>query len=122
MFESITAFAAVVEGSAVADALKFSRWTYSIANTAHVLGVALLVGAIVPLDLRLLGVWGRLDRTEAVRLLYPVAAFGLGLAVTAGVLLFTVRAGDYVKATLLYWKLATIAVGIFISSARLPNK
>lgn len=111
MFESIQSFAAAVETSALADAIRFSRWSYSITNTAHVLGVALLVGAILPLDLRLLGVWGRIDRTEAVRLLFPIAAFGLCLAVAAGVLLFTVRAGDYVKATLLYWKLGTITLG-----------
>ena len=117
MQELIAEFAQFAEKSALADGLRFSRWTYSIANTAHVLGVALLVGAIVPLDLRLMGVWGRIDRTDAVRLLVPVAAFGLLLAVLAGIGLFTVRATDYAQATLLYWKLGAIALGAGLALA-----
>ncbi|HEX2479362.1 MAG TPA: hypothetical protein VHK45_08790, partial [Geminicoccaceae bacterium] len=43
--------------SAPAQWLRFSRWGYAAVNTTHVLGIALLVGAILPLDLRLLGLW-----------------------------------------------------------------
>ena len=32
-------------------------WTYGVVNLAHILGIAMLFGAIVVLDLRLLGVW-----------------------------------------------------------------
>ncbi|MCF8478182.1 MAG: hypothetical protein K9G60_14230, partial [Pseudolabrys sp.] len=39
-------------------ALRSSRWSYAAVNTAHIAGLALLVGAIVPLDLRLMG-WRR---------------------------------------------------------------
>lgn len=112
MFDWITEFAAAAEASGLAEALKFSRWTYASANTAHVLGVAILVGAILPLDLRLMGVWGRIDRTDVVRLLTPVAVGGLVLALLAGAGLFTVRATSYVNASLLYWKLGVVALGV----------
>ena len=46
-----------LEATALARALRDSVWTYPMINAGHILGVALLVGAIVPLDLRLLGVW-----------------------------------------------------------------
>ncbi len=111
MSDFLMSFAAGVEGSALAQSLKFSRWGYSLTNTAHVLGIALLVGGILPLDLRLLGRWRGTDRGSLVRVLVPMAATGLVLAVLSGMLLFSVRAGDYVQVTLLYWKLALIAAG-----------
>src|SRR3546814_3617112 len=33
-------------------ALRASRWVYPLVNTAHIAGIALLFGAIAPLDLR----------------------------------------------------------------------
>ena len=79
--------------SAVAQHLRSARWEYAAANTAHVLGIALLVGAILPLDLRLLGVWRSVPHQDLARVLVPVAAAGLALAATAGILLFATRAG-----------------------------
>lgn len=38
-------------------ALRASRWVYPLVNTGHILGLALLFGAIIPLDLRMLGFW-----------------------------------------------------------------
>ena len=76
------AFAAAVEASAVASFLRQSHWTYPAVNAAHLLGIALLVGAIVPMDLRLMGLWRPDVRLDTVLgLLRPVAAFGAGLAV-----------------------------------------
>ncbi|MEM7547554.1 MAG: hypothetical protein AAF367_18660 [Pseudomonadota bacterium] len=111
MFDLIAAFATAVESSTLAQTLKFSRWGYALANTGHVLGIALLVGSILPLDLRLLGVWGQTDRASLVRVLVPMAATGLVLAVMSGMLLFTVRAEDYVQVVLLYAKLCLIITG-----------
>ena len=108
---ALAEFAASVEAIEAVRALKFSRWGYSLANTAHVLGIALLVGAILPLDLRLLGFWRSVDRTALARVLVPMAALGLLLAVSAGLVLFSVRAQHYVKVDLLYWKLCFIAAG-----------
>ena len=70
---------------------------------AHVLGVALLVGAVVPMDLRLIGVW-RGDvptRGGAARCCGRSPPSGPALAVVTGVLLFTVQATDYVDAAAL---------------------
>lgn len=76
------------------------------------LGIALLVGAIVLLDLRLLGLW----RSVPVAMLGPpavsVAATGLMLAVSSGASLFAVQASEYVANPFLYIKFAAIAVGL----------
>jgi hypothetical protein len=42
--------AAALEATAVAQFLKASRWTYPLVNAGHILGIALLVGAVVPMD------------------------------------------------------------------------
>jgi hypothetical protein len=86
---------AAIQAGILSQAIRFSQWRYAAVNTAHILGIALLVGAIVPMDLRLLGAWRRLPHAELARLLLPVAAAGLVLAATAGVLLFVVRAKEY---------------------------
>ena len=86
---------AAVQGSELSQAIRFSQWRYAAVNTAHIFGIALLVGAIVPMDLRLLGAGRRLPHADLARLLVPVAATGLSIALAAGVCLFVVRAKDY---------------------------
>jgi hypothetical protein len=103
---------ATIEATPVAQYLRTSRWGYATVNTAHVLGIALLVGAILPLNLRLLGVWRRVPREALVRVLVPVAAAGLLLAIVAGALLFSVRAGEYAALGVIRLKVALIALGI----------
>jgi hypothetical protein len=80
-------------------------------NTAHILGVALLVGAIVPMDLRLLGAWRRIAHPELARILLPVAAAGLVLAATAGAMLFVVRAKEYGVHPLFQLKMLVVLTG-----------
>jgi len=107
----LEALLAGLEATTVAQTLRTSRWLYAATNTAHVFGIALLVGAILPLDLRLLGWWPDVPRQKLVRVLVPVAATGLTLAVVAGGLLFTVRAREYAGVGFLQAKLALVAIG-----------
>lgn len=105
------AFLAALEGTTVAGTLRVSRWGYAAVNAAHIFGIALLVGAIVPLNLRIFGLWRNIPRRLLVRVLVPVAATGLALAVIAGFLLFSVRAREYAGVGFLQMKLALVAVG-----------
>lgn len=75
--------------------LRRSRWTYPLVNAGHILGIALLFGAIVPLDLRLLGLWRSVPIGTLSRVLLPVALSGLLIAIAMGGLLFAVRAEKY---------------------------
>ena len=108
---------ATVEGTALAQVLRTSRWLYAGVNAAHIFGVALLVGAVVPLNLRLLGVWRAVSREAVVRVLAPAAASGLALALLTGPLLFSVRAREYSGVEFLQLKLAFIAVGVLSTLA-----
>jgi len=94
-----------------AAALRGSRWGYAAVNTAHVLGIAVLVGAVLPMDLRLMGAWRGVDRAALVRVLAPVAAAGLALAGAAGFMLFAVRPGEYAAMPLFLAKLGLVVLG-----------
>lgn len=100
-----------LQASSAAQWLRGARWGYAAVNGAHVLGIAMLVGAILPLDLRLLGVWRGVEREALVRVLVPVAAAGLALAVTAGFCLFAVRATEYAALDVFRIKLVLIVLG-----------
>ena len=111
------ALLAALEGTALAQALRGSRWGYAALNAAHIFAIALLIGSVVPLNLRLLGVWRSISREAVVRVLAPVAASGLALALLTGPLLFAVRAREYAGVGFLQLKLALIAVGVLSALA-----
>jgi hypothetical protein len=101
-----------LEGTGLSQALRESLWLYPMVNTGHVLGIALLFGAIVPLDLRLLGLWRGVPVDHLARPLVSVASTGLVLAVGTGTLLFTTRPADYVVEPLFGVKMALLALAV----------
>jgi len=100
-----------LEGWPLAGALRSGRWSYAAVNAAHIVGIALLLGSIVPLNLRMFGLWSAVPVETLARVLVPVAATGLALAITAGVMLFATRAGEYAANPFLQAKLALVAIG-----------
>ena len=102
-----------LEASALGDFMRESgRWTYGIFNLLHVLGIALLFGAIAVLDLKLLGAWRRIPVTALAEPIVPISGFGLLLALGSGVALLSAQATDYVGNPFLLIKFAAIALGI----------
>jgi hypothetical protein len=100
---------AALEGTGLAQALRHSVWVYPLVNAAHLLGVALLLGAILPLDLRLLGAWPSVPVSPLWRVLTQTATVGLVLAITFGALLFITRASEYVASGLFLTKMLVVA-------------
>jgi hypothetical protein len=107
----LTDLLAALEATRIAEALRASRVAYPLVNAGHVLGIALLVGAIVPLDLRLLGAWRSVPLAPLARVLRPVAAAGLALAMVTGSLLFAVSAREYWASGIFPAKMALVALG-----------
>lgn len=97
-----------VEASALAEALRGSVWAYPIVNALHIFGVALLVGSIVPLDLRLLGLWPKTSLATLWAVLTRTAATGFGLAIIGGLLLFITRVTEYADSGLFAVKMAVV--------------
>jgi hypothetical protein len=86
-------------------------WTYAIVNLAHILGIAALFGAVVILDLRLIGFWRLTPLSALTEVAVPVAATGFALSVTSGIGLITANATEYVGNPFLYIKFPAIAIG-----------
>jgi hypothetical protein len=104
---------AALEAAPAIEWLRLSSWGYAAVNTLHVVGIALLFGAIVPLDLRLAG-WRRGDASLAAvaRLLLPVSKVGFVLAALTGLLLFAADARTYAASPLFQAKLVAIAAAL----------
>src|SRR5882724_6340306 len=102
-----------LQGSALGHAMRESGvWTYGVVNLAHILGVASLFGAIVVLDLRLVGLWRGVALSAISEPVVPVAVVGFVLAVMSGVCLLATKATEYVGNPFLYLKFPAIGVGI----------
>ncbi len=107
----LDALLVAVEASAPAEWLRYSRWGYAGVNAAHILGLSLLVGSIAPLDLKLAGAWRQVPLDALARVLVPVAATGLVLALVTGVALFSIRATEYAALPLFLLKMVLVAAG-----------
>jgi hypothetical protein len=102
-----------LEGSALGHAMRESGvWTYGIVNLVHILGVAALFGAVLVLDLRLVGFWRKAALSLISTPTVPVAAAGFVIAALSGVCLLATKATEYVGNPFVYIKFPAITLGI----------
>jgi hypothetical protein len=106
------AWVLALEHSALGEVMRQAMWLYPIANVLHVLAVVALVGSILAFDLRLMGAAKSLPVTSLARLLLPISAVGLVVAVVTGALLFTADATAVWNNPVFVYKLALIALGL----------
>lgn len=106
------ALAAAAEGSALAVWVRSSTWGYPAVESIHIWGLAVLVGAAVAFDLRLLGVSSRLPVDALARLLLPCARVGFAVAAVSGLILFSTGATTFAAQPLFYVKMGAIAVAV----------
>jgi hypothetical protein len=99
-----------LEQSGLGAAARGSAWLYPLANLAHVLGAALLVGAIATFDIQLLR--GAPHLRTAYRAAMPVAAIGLLLQVVSGVVLLAADATAVMRNPAFQFKMAMFALGL----------
>jgi len=106
-------FMAWLQGSAVGHAMRESGvWTYGVVNLVHILGVASLFGAVLVLDLRLLGLWRNVTLPAISKPTVPIAATGFVIAAMSGVCLLATKATEYVGNPFLYIKFPAIGLGL----------
>jgi hypothetical protein len=106
-------FMAWLEMSGLGVAMRESSlWTYALVNLAHILGICLLFGAIVVLDLRLLGVWRSIPLDLIARPTTIIAGTGLVIALVTGPALLATKATEYVGNPFLPLKLIAIALAL----------
>lgn len=106
------------EGTALAGALRGSGHLYMVVNAAHILGIGLLLGAIIPLDLRLVGI----IRSGPIGIVGPflsqAAGVGLCIALLTGGSLLSVSASEYLRNDAFRWKMALLGLGLLTIAAQ----
>ena len=112
MLEGWVNLAAAVESNVLATWLRSSAWGYPAVETLHISGLALLFGAAVAFDLRLLGVASLLPVDGVARFLLPLARIGFGVAVVSGLVLFMMQARTFAVMPLFFVKMALVAIAV----------
>ena len=102
-----------LEHSPIGHAMRESGvWTYGCVNLLHILGVASLFGAVLVLDLRLVGVWRTVALPAISQPTVTVAGVGFAVAVLSGICLLATKATEYVDNPFLYIKFSAIGLGL----------
>lgn len=96
-------------------------WTYGVLNLVHILGVASLFGAVLILDLRLLGVWKKVSVATISAVAVPIATTGFCVAAIAGICMISTNATDYAGNPFLLIKFPAIFAG-FVNAAILTRQ
>ena len=112
-----------LEGSALGHAVRASGvWTYALLNLAHILGIGSLFGAVLALDLRLVGLWRSVPVDVLARPVIPIATTGFCLAAASGICMLATNGSEYVGNPFLLVKFAAIGAGLINAGAvtRLP--
>jgi hypothetical protein len=106
------AWALWLEHSGLGELMRSSPWLYPTANVAHVLVMALLVGSMVALDLRLLGGARRIEAAALNRYLTGFACLAVPLMVVTGVAVFAADA-SFVATNPAFWvKMGLLALAL----------
>jgi hypothetical protein len=104
-------FISAIEGLALVRALKVSFYAYPIINALHIAAIGALFTSVYLMDLRLLGAFQSIPARPLVALLRRIAIVALIGAAVTGVLMFSVRAGDYAAMPLFLAKMGLIVLG-----------
>lgn len=78
-----------------ATLLRESGTAYLFVNAAHILGIGLLLGSILPFDLKVLGFFRNAPVAVIGPLLLRVAKTGAAAAILTGLWLFSVKPDEY---------------------------
>jgi hypothetical protein len=76
------------------DALRSHPWAYPALEMVHISGIALLLGNLVLLELRVFGLGAGLAVKELARLSLGLALVGFGMAAASGLLMFASQAAE----------------------------
>jgi hypothetical protein len=97
-----------IEGSALGQAMRQSLWLYPTVEIVHLCGIALLVGSIAVLDLRLLGFSRNLSVRSLAAHALPWTIGSFLLILPSGFAMFVAHAGDLIASPVFALKICLI--------------
>ena len=98
-----------IEGSAINIWVISSAWTWPVLEIIHFIGLSLLLGSILIIDLRLAGFLRQIDISVTQKLL-PWSVIGFGMNFVTGVLFFLGDPARYTANIGFRWKMVLIVV------------
>jgi hypothetical protein len=102
---------AALESSSIGHAVRATPSLYPVLESLHILGIAILVGSALAVDLRLLGVARTvLPVTTVMRYLLPLSHIGFLLVALTGTAMITAVAVSVSSSPAAPWKLGLILV------------
>ena len=111
MNPSVLQFAAFLENSAIAENIRENDVLFPTIESVHVLSICLVVGTILAVDLRLLGLaWVRRPAGSVLGSLLPLTWSAFAVAVTSGSLMFISNAAKYLNNDLFVCKMMLIGL------------
>ncbi|WP_054783468.1 hypothetical protein [Pseudovibrio denitrificans] len=104
LLSQLQALAVDLERSQLPEVFKYAWWVYPAINTGHIVGLAMLFGSLVPLDLRMMGMWRSIPLYDLARPLTRIAFLGGLIAIATGIFLLSAKAQVYVNAPIFWAK------------------
>ena len=101
-----------LQESALGHLMRSSPALYPAVEILHIIGFVVLVGSILALDLRLLGLGRAIAIKPMAQLLLPLSRAGFVLAICMGFLLFSADASHVVKNPAFQTKLLLLAAAL----------
>ena len=95
-----------------AVAMRQSSTLYIFVNAGHILAIGLILGPVLALDARLLGLFRQVPLSVIGPYLANTARLGVALALVTGAALFSVRPADYIDNSAFLIKLCIVALAI----------
>ena len=106
-------FFAWCHDSAIGDWINTSVWAFAIIETFHILAITLLLGTVIVMDLRLLGVGARRQSTaELAGELAPYTIGALVVLVVTGIPMFMSQAIRYSQSISFVVKMALLVIAL----------
>jgi hypothetical protein len=97
-----------IEASSVARWMREALWAYPAVETIHILALAIVVGSIVIVDLRLLGLSRDVSIARLSRHALPFTIGAFVVAMLTGLLMFTAHAEDFLTNRVFLLKMGLI--------------
>lgn len=103
--ETTTADGAIA--SSIRSFVMDSTWLWPACETLHFIGLSLLIGVVLLVNLRMLGVMKQVS-VDALDRLLPWAILGFGINLITGIIFFVAKFEQYTQNVAFYWKIGLL--------------
>ena len=108
--EAATADNALIKSDSIATFISSEAWAWPAMETLHFVGLCLLFGAVLVVNLRMLGLMKNISYSSLHRLL-PWGMLGFAINLVTGVLFFITQPAQYTQNGPLHWKVLLMMIG-----------